>query len=129
MIETLIDAATKIAKNFELNTFTGHSAGVIGSALLAENNKIYTGINMNLSCGIGFCAEASAISQMLKDRATKIEMIVAVTDKGKITPPCGRCRELIAQVNKDNANTQIIISKEKTKTLKELLPYNWMDSF
>ncbi len=129
MKNKLIDEARKVAGNFELNTFDGNSAGVVASALLADNDKIYTGINMNLQCGLGFCAESSAVSQMLKDRVTKIKMIVAVIDNGKILPPCGRCREMLMQIDKENENTDVVISETKIVKLKDILPYNWMNSF
>ncbi|MFI3241360.1 MAG: cytidine deaminase [Alphaproteobacteria bacterium] len=130
MKEALIEEAKKVVGKFTLNSFDGTLfAGTVGSALLAENGKIYTGICMVMACGIGFCAEASAVSLMLKDRITKIKMIVSVNEEGKVVPPCGRCRELLAQVDKENAETDIVISETEVKKLKEILPYNWMDKF
>lgn len=129
MKETLIQEARKIAGNFELNSFSGNCAGVVSCALLAQNSKIYTGICINLACGLGFCAEASAIAEMLKDRETQIQMIVAVTDKGNIIPPCGRCRELLYQVNTNNLNTEVIVDEGKSLPLRELLPRTWADVF
>lgn len=63
---------------------------------------------------------------MLKNRETKIDMIVAY-GKNKILPPCGRCRELLMQINNENAYTKVIISKDKIILLKDLLPYYWND--
>lgn len=99
--------------------------GYVGCALISEN-QIYTGINLDFDCGLGFCAEHSAISNMVKSGKTKISLIVAITHDGKILPPCGRCRELIFQINNENLETEIIL-EEKVVKLKELLPYNWQD--
>jgi len=62
---------------------------------------------------------------MLKKRETEIEMIVAVSEKG-IIPPCGRCRELIFQVNKSNAECSVVLNNDRIAKLKDLLPEHWM---
>ena len=129
MKNKLIVEAKKIVGNFDFNSFDGNCAGIVACALLADNGKIYTGICINLACGLGFCAEASAIADMLKDRETKIQMIVALTEKGNVIPPCGRCRELLYQVNVENLDTQIIIEDEKVVSLRDLLPHTWANVF
>lgn len=48
-----------------------------------------------LGWGPGWCAEVAAIAQMLTRRQTQIDTVVALT-KGRILPPCGRCRETMA---------------------------------
>ena len=65
--------------------------------------------------------------KMLKNRETQIEMIVA-TDKGSIRPPCGRCREIMFQVDRKNLNTKVYLSEEKYVTLEALLPQRWEPS-
>jgi cytidine deaminase len=61
---------------------------------------------------------------MLKARETEIEMIVAVTTQG-ILAPCGRCRELLAQVNPANFSCQVALPGGTLTTLRELLPNHW----
>ena len=39
-------------------------------ALETASGNVYTGINLDLACGIGFCAEHSAVAEMLKARET-----------------------------------------------------------
>lgn len=119
--EELIKEARKGVGEFKLSEdyFT---AGSVSAALVTKSGKIYTGICIDLACGIGFCAEHSAIAEMLKDRETEIEMIAAVSEK-RILPPCGRCREMMYQINKKNLNTKVIIDNDKIVTLNELLPY------
>lgn len=127
MEDKLIDAALKVAKRKELKGFPGNNAGEVGAALITKDGHIYTGICLVITCGLGFCAEASAIAEMLKNKETEIEMIVAITDKGKIIPPCGRCRELLMQIDKNNLNTLIIMPNKTIKKLSELLPDIWVD--
>ncbi|MBS3095905.1 cytidine deaminase [Candidatus Woesearchaeota archaeon] len=105
------------------------SGGVVrevGSALLTKGGEIFTGVSLDLWCGIGFCAEHSAISNMVShSNETEIKTIVAFGDK--IMYPCGRCREMMELVDKRNRyNTEVIISKNKKVKLKELLPGEWM---
>jgi len=103
------------------------SAASVGAALLTTKGNLYTGVNIDVACGIGFCAEHSAIAEMLKNRETQIEMIVAVNEEG-ILPPCGRCRELMFQINNENIHTKVYLSTEKYMTLDELLPIRWKPS-
>ena len=97
----------------------------VGCALLTDKGNIYTGICMVAACGIGFCAEHAAIIEMLKNDESRIVKIIA-TDKHGVTPPCGRCRELIKQVNEENMKTEIMIGENEVYTLEELLPHPWI---
>jgi cytidine deaminase len=125
-IEELIEAAHKVVGKYKLSN-ADFSAGTVGAALLTAKGNVYTGIDIDVACGIGFCAEHSAIAEMLKNRETQIEMIVA-TNSESIIPPCGRCRELMFQIDYKNLNTKVYLSKEKYMTLDELLPMRWEPS-
>jgi cytidine deaminase len=125
-IEELIEIAHKIVGKYKLSN-ADFSAGTVGSALLTVKGNVYTGIDIDVACGIGFCAEHSAIAEMLKNRETQIEMIVA-TNSESIIPPCGRCRELMFQIDCKNINTKVYLSKERCMTLNELLPMRWEPS-
>lgn len=120
----LIEVARELVGEFTLTHYS--SAGSVAAALRTIDNHIYTGICMHLSCGIGTCAEHSAITAMLKHRETVISEIVAIGSSG-VLPPCGRCRELMFQVSKDNRETIVVISKTESVSLKELLPNHWLD--
>jgi len=117
----LIARAAAISKERRISK---HSivAGV-GSALLTDKGNIYTGVNIDCCCGIGFCAEHSAIASMVTSGEDQIVAIVAVTNDGRVIPPCGRCREMLFQVNRDNRKTKVIVSEDKAVLLSELLRY------
>lgn len=121
--EELIKTARNVVGKYTLSN-ADFSAGSVGAALLTTKGNVYTGVNIEIACGIGFCAEHSAIAEMLKNRETQIEMIVAVNAES-IIPPCGRCRELLFQVDNRNINTKVYLSEEKYMTLDELLPNRW----
>lgn len=125
MIEKLIEEANQVCGVMEFDTYYRNYSGKVGCALLTTNGNIYTGISVDLVCGLGNCAEYSAICEMLKNHETRIEMIVAVYNKEQIIPPCGRCRELIAQLNSNNTSTKVILPDKSVVTLSELLPEKW----
>ncbi len=119
--QLLISAALQVAGHYACSEDC--SAGGVAAALLTGAGTIHTGICIDTACSLGFCAEHAAIADMLKNRMTRIVAIVAVGADGEIMPPCGRCRELIRQVDPDNWGTSIIVAKDKIVTLAELLPY------
>ena len=101
--------------------------GYVGSALITAAGNRYTGINVELVCGIGFCAEHTAVADMLKHGESRIRIIAAATADGNILPPCGRCRELIYQTDPANLETQVVVPGGRLRTLRDLLPLNWQD--
>ena len=121
-MKDLIRAAREIQGSFRLSE--DFSAGAVAAALRTRSGNVYTGICIELACGIGFCAEHSAVAEMLKHRETEIEAVVAVSPEG-IIPPCGRCRELLAQVNEGNLQTRVLVAEDKVVLLKDLLPHRW----
>jgi cytidine deaminase len=120
---TLIEAARSVYGEFRIRR--DFSAASVGAALLTEKGNIYTGICIDLASGLGFCAEVSAIAEMLKSRETCVIAIVAVSGD-YILPPCGRCREMLAQIDEKNFDCQVILRDEKDLSLRDLLPQHWL---
>lgn len=108
-------------------TIDNADMGGVGCALLTSQGTVFKGVCIDTICSMGFCAEHNAIGSMITAQEYDIQKIVAVkkNDKGEmfILPPCGRCREFIYQINKRNSETEIILDKNKTEKLKNLLPY------
>ncbi len=99
----------------------------VGCALRTKSGETFTGASMDLACGLGFCAEHTAIANMISHSdETQIDTIVAVGREG-VLPPCGRCRELMQVIDKRNRKTIVIISEDRKVLLEELLPESWMD--
>ena len=121
--EILYNRARELTGKKELNKSVSYAH--VGCALMTDKGNIYTGICIVANCGIGFCAEHAAIAEMLKNNESRIVKIVA-TDKNGVVPPCGRCRELMKQVNYENLKAKIMISNDKIVELSELLPYVWL---
>lgn len=121
--EQLIAEARKATVSFAASADC--HAGVVGAALVTEDGRVFSGCSIDCSCGIGFCAEHAAIADMLKHRVTRIRAIVASNEDGRILPPCGRCRELMFQVDHGNLDADVLIAADRTVKLRELLPYPW----
>ena len=97
-------------------------AGGVAAALLSHSGNVYTGVCIDTQCGMGFCAEHAAVAEMLKARESEIALVVAVNAAGIIATPCGRCRELMWQLNPRNRNARVIVGPAHVVTLAELLP-------
>jgi cytidine deaminase len=100
----------------------------VGAAIRAEDGKIYLGANIeNLSFPQGWCAEPSAISAMIMGGGKKIAEIAVIAEKLALCPPCGGCRQKIAEF----ASPQTLIylcdevGVQKTMTMEELLPFSF----
>ena len=118
MKSKLIEEAKKITGTFQLDTYPTNYAGKVGCALVTGNGNIYTGISVNLACNVGNCAEHAAVCAMLKMRETRIEMIVAFYEGENIIAPCGRCREMIMQIDSRNKNTLVILENESNPFIR-----------
>ena len=124
-MENLVRAASELVGEFQLyNEWT--MAGAVGCALETAAGNVYTGINIDLLCGVGFCAEHAAVAEMLKHRETQIRKIVAVTSQG-VVPPCGRCREMLLQVDRKNTKTLVAVEPANIVQLSELVPHHWLN--
>lgn len=118
----LTEVAKRLAGDRTLSDYV--RCGHVACALLTDKGNVYTGISINAKCGIGFCAEHSAIADMLKAGETKIVKLVSASSN-KVVPSCGRCREFIRQIDDANMETKVLINEKEYKTINELLPHSW----
>jgi cytidine deaminase len=119
----LIEAAQAVVGDLHLRE--DFSAGGVGAAIRTAKGNVYTGICIDLGSGLGFCAEVAAMAQMLTQQETQIDTVVAVT-WDRILPPCGRCRETMAQIDVRNLDCTVIISQDRAVPLRDLLPHHWL---
>lgn len=108
-----------------------HWAADVASALVTDKGNVYRGVCLDVGSGVGFCAERSAISQMVASKEYTVKKIVAVWNNNPakdlyVLPPCGACREFMKQICKEGLNTEVILGKDEVVLLKDLLPrYEW----
>ena len=100
----------------------------VGAAIRADDGKIYTGANIeNLSFPQGWCAEPTAIGCMVMGGGKKIVELAVIAEKLALCPPCGGCRQKIAEFA--TAQTKVFLCDEvgvqKTMTMDELLPFSF----
>lgn len=100
-------------------------AGGVGAALRAGSGRIYAGVCIDAACGIGFCAEHAAAAAMVTAGESLVLDMVAVDVDGTILPPCGRCRELVVQLDPGNAATRVLLP-QGARPLRQLLPDHWL---
>ena len=100
----------------------------VGAAIRADDGNIYTGANIeNISFPQGWCAEPTAIGCMVMGGGRKIVEMAVIAEKLALCPPCGGCRQKIAEFA--SADTKIYLCDEvgvqKTLTMDELLPFSF----
>lgn len=119
--EELIKKAESVFNPRKTNE--GSIVSEVACALVTDKGNVYLGVSIDVGCGMGFCAEHSAIAAMVTHGEHVIEKIVAVVENGRPIPPCGRCREFMRQIHEENCQAEVIIGKNKSVKLKELLPF------
>jgi cytidine deaminase len=118
----MIEKAKTVLRPREL--CLGNSAGDVACALLSSNGNLYLGVCIDISSGIGFCAEHSAVAAMITAGESGIAKIVAVWGEDTVLPPCGRCRELMYQIDSSNLDSADVILGENTVVkLRDLIPH------
>lgn len=103
------------------------SVGYVSAVLEGANGRLYRGVNIDLACGLGFCAERSAAAAMLTDGEHVVRRVVCVNREGALMSPCGACREFLSLLAPENAETEFLVGEEPVRTVKlcELLPMDW----
>ncbi|MBI3735647.1 cytidine deaminase [Candidatus Sumerlaeota bacterium] len=111
------------AKEASANAYAPYSKFKVGAAV-AAGGRIYTGCNVeNASFGLTMCAERNAVAAAIAAGETTIEAIAIYTDTDDPTPPCGACRQVLAEFGGDIAiHLAARDGKTATYQLGELLP-------
>ena len=95
----------------------------VGAALLFGDGTTISGCNVeNASYGISLCAERNAMTTAITAGAGKPLAVAIAGERGRACPPCGACRQFLAEFNID---MKIILEdgdNMKFYKLSELLP-------
>lgn len=121
MIKKLIDKAFEARDN----SYSPYSKFKVGSSVLTDTGKIYTGCNIeNAAYTPTVCAERVAIFKAISNGEKNIKKIVIVGSNKNYTYPCGVCRQVLREFLDENS--QIIVAKSnsdyKIYSLEDLLP-------
>lgn len=113
-------------------SYSPYSRFRVGAALLASDGTIITGCNVeNASFGGCMCAERNAIATAVARGLRDFKQILIVTEAGTPTPPCGICRQVLAEFAPSGALVVTSITKSGLGarwTLAELMPHPFTPS-
>lgn len=118
---SLLDAATAV----RLNAYAPYSRFKVGAALRTASGAIHVGCNVeNAAYPEGTCAEAGAIAAMVAAGESRIAEILVIADSPAPVPPCGGCRQKIAEFAAQDAPVTLCTTDGKVfrTTVAELLP-------
>lgn len=127
-----ISKLLKLSMKARQNSYAPYSNYTVGAALLASDDKIYTGCNIeNASFSPTNCAERTAIFKAVSEGKREFKAIAICGGVGeKIMPsyPCGVCRQVLIEFC-DPETFKIIVAISETEyetyLLKELLPHGF----
>lgn len=105
--------------------YAPYSQFKVGAAILDNQGHFHAGCNVeNSAYPIGGCAEQAAVAAMILANGQRIQDIVIVSEQKNPCPPCGACRQIIAEHSQ--MTTRIHLIKQDgsliSYTIDELLP-------
>lgn len=107
------------------NAYAPYSSFKVGAAVRAPGGAIYSGANVeNVAFPQGACAEAAALGALITAGETAITAVAVVAERLEHCPPCGGCRQRLAEFGEPG--TPVHLGRPghepQTTTLTELLP-------
>jgi homotetrameric cytidine deaminase len=119
---SLLDQARQAAQN----AYAPYSGFRVGAALRLTNGETVTGVNVeNVSYGLTLCAERSALVRAVSKFGPeiRIEAVAVANLNDAPSPPCGACRQVLAEFILPDAPVIFPIADgERTLPFRELLP-------
>ncbi len=124
---SLIDEARAIRGH----AYAPYSNFKVGAAIRAASGRVYTGVNVeNAAYPEGTCAEAGAIAAMIAGGDTEIAEVAVIADAPSPVPPCGGCRQKLAEFAAGAVPVTMatVAGATLTRRLDELLPGAFVSS-
>ncbi len=125
--QQLYDAA-EIARS---KAWAPYSNFQVGVAIALADGSIVIGCNVeNASYGLTVCAERNAIASAVIAGSKPVAVAIVVDSKTP-TPPCGTCRQVLAEFGAPElpVASRTVSGIEARWTLGELLPHAFTRSF
>ena len=97
----------------------------VGAAILTESGAVFAGCNIeNASYPEGWCAETSAIAQMVMGGGKRIVEVAVVAERMPLVTPCGGCRQRLKEFGSEKTLVHLCDTSGvvETFTLGDLLP-------
>jgi cytidine deaminase len=106
------------------HAYAPYSEFRVGAALLAADGAVFPGCNVeNASYPAGTCAERVALGSAVAAGHQRFSAIVICSEADEPTPPCGICRQAMAEFGLSLVVVSSTASGSEARwTLEELLP-------
>jgi len=119
----LADRLIETARAAQRRAYCPYSHYQVGAALEAEDGTVFAGCNVeNASYGLTICAERAAICSAVSAGAQRFRRLVVATDSEPPAPPCGACRQVLAEFGAELLVEAVGPTRSKRWTMRELLP-------
>ena len=121
-----------IARSVWSNAYAPYSKFKVGVAIKTIDGSIFSGVNVeNAAYPEGTCAEAAAIAAMCATGQREIAEVYVIADCEEPVPPCGGCRQKLAEFSEPDVPVTMatISGKEKTTSVRDLLPGSFSNDF
>ena len=121
-----------IARSVWSNAYAPYSKFKVGVAIKTIDGSIFSGVNVeNAAYPEGTCAEAAAIAAMCATGQREIVEVYVIADCKEPVPPCGGCRQKLAEFSKPDVPVTMatISGKEKITSVRDLLPGSFSNDF
>jgi cytidine deaminase len=122
-METLLQRARSAADR----AYAPYSKFRVGAALLTSNGHVIMGCNVeSASYGLSMCAERNAVASMIAmGQHDPVAIAVVGGISGVPCPPCGACRQVLAEFNPDMIVVLESPNKVIVMSVNELLPLSF----
>ena len=113
------------ARDVKGRAYAPYSNFQVGAAIRGASGAIYAGCNVeNVAYPEGTCAEAGAIAAMVAAGETTLTEVFVVADSLAPCPPCGGCRQKLAEFGAGDVRVTMASATDATLVMRldELLP-------
>lgn len=119
----MADRLVEAARAAQEHAYCPYSHYRVGAALETDDGVLFTGCNVeNASYGLTICAERSAVFTAVSAGARRFRRIVVATDSEPPGPPCGACRQVLAEFGPELEVESVGPSQSKRWRIRDLLP-------
>jgi len=114
------------ARRAQRRAHAPYSGFRVGCAIEAADGEVFTGCNVeNASYGLTICAERAAACAAVVAGQRQFRRVVVVTSATTPTPPCGACRQFLAEFGTRVRVESVSAGGRRAWSLARLLPYGF----